>query len=380
MFKPHAPIVKARRREFIKTSLASAAVALGAPGISRAAKPYDGQTLSVFTYAGSYESTMKSHLIKQFEERTGARVRLEAGWWDMLPKLKASPKGSPVYDVVMTDPTQGYPAIKEGLLRQYDPANVPNARKTARALREDWVQAKNWGANVASSLMVMGFHKDMVANPPQHWHELRRDDLRGKLSLYNAPYMSLYTFAMMKAGAEGRPGKGREELIKDLDGVLKYAKDNRDLVRVWWQSTGDFMSKLFAKEISGGVVHSSGPFPAEDGGQPVRSIVPSEGTAMAQVFWSVTSGTTRQRLAEEWMNDFFSEAFQIKWGTVAKLGVPNVEAAKVAAAESPFYKRFLPATEADWDKITLYPYDIYFEGNNWTKITDFWDREVLRKG
>ena len=36
---------------------------------------------------------------------------LDAGWWDMLPKLKASPPGQPVYDLVMTDPTQGQPAI-----------------------------------------------------------------------------------------------------------------------------------------------------------------------------------------------------------------------------------------------------------------------------
>ena len=29
--------------------------------------------------------------------------------------------------------------------------------------------------------------------------------------------------------------------------------------------------------------------------------------------------------------------------------------------------------------IRYYPYDVYFEGNNWTRITDTWEREVLRK-
>ena len=51
----------------------------------------------------------------------------------------------------------------------------------------------------------------------------------------------------------------------------------------------------------------------------------------------------------------------------------------MAAKESPFYKRFLPVTADEWKAYSFYPYDTYFEGDNWKKITDFWDREVLRK-
>ena len=54
-----------------------------------------------------------------FEQRTGAQVVLDPGWWDMLPKLKASPPGQPVFDPVMTDPTQGQPSIKDGLFQRF---------------------------------------------------------------------------------------------------------------------------------------------------------------------------------------------------------------------------------------------------------------------
>jgi putative spermidine/putrescine transport system substrate-binding protein len=368
------------RRKFLKSAAASSAImAVGFPAIVRGAKKYEGHTLSVFTYAGAFESTVKNHLLKSFEARTGARVKLDAGWWDMLPKLKASPKGKPVYDVVITDPTQGYPSIKEGLFQKYDPANVPNAKKTHDGMAKNWVQADNWGANFSGSMMTMAMNTELVSNVPSHWHELLRDDLKGKLSFYNAPYMSLYTFAQMKAGMEGRPGQGREELAKDLDGVLKFCKDHRDIVRVWWTSTGDFIGKLLQKEVHGGVVHSSGAFPAEDGGKPVKSVVPDEGTASVHLFWSVTAGSKEKTLAEEWINQFFGTEFQVKWGSVGKLAVPNLEAAPMAGKENAFYKRFLPTTAADWDKIAFYPYDIYFEGDNWAKINDFWDRQVIRK-
>ncbi len=356
------------------------AAALGAPGPLRAqAKPYAGQTLTVFTYAGAYEATLRKHLVGPFEQRTGARVVLDPGWWDMLPKLKASPPGRPAFDLVMTDPTQGQPSIKDGLFQRIALENVPNARHVVPRLQEDWYQKNAWGVNFAGSIMVMAFHTEMVSRPPQHWHELLAPELKGRLSLYDAPYQSLYAFAQMKAGIEGRPGQGYEELRRDLGAVLRFAVQYRDMVRVWWTSTGDFMGKLLQKEVAGGIVHNTGPVVAEAEGKPIRTVSPSEGTAIVQVFWSIPTGTRVKRLAEEFINDFYATDFQVKWGTVAKIPVTVVPAAEQAAREDALYARFLPAGQAAWDRIRYYPYDVYFEGNNWTRITDTWEREVLRK-
>lgn len=122
------------RRHFLTSAAAGAAVTAVFPGVARAqAKPYAGQTLTVFTYAGAYESTLRKHLLGPFEARTGARVVLDPGWWDMLPKLKASPPGQPVFDLVMTDSTQGLPSIKEGLFQQSSrrrwPASIARSRR-----------------------------------------------------------------------------------------------------------------------------------------------------------------------------------------------------------------------------------------------------------
>jgi spermidine/putrescine-binding protein len=369
------------RRDFLKGAAAGAAAgALGFPAVSRAqSKPYAGKTITVFTYAGAYESTLRKHFVGPFEQRTGARVVLDPGWWDMLPKLKASPPGQPVFDLVMTDPTQGLPSIKEGLFQQINLENIPNAKLNPARLQQDWYQANAWGVNFAGSIMVIAFNTEAVSKIPRQWHELLAPELRGKLSFYDAPYQSLYAFAQIKAGKEGRPGKGYEELKKDLDAVLRFSAEHRDIVRIWWTSTGDFMGKLLQKEIVGGIVHNTGPVAAEAEGKPVRTVSPEEGTAIVQVFWSIPKGTQVKRLAEEFINDFYATDFQVKWGTVGKIAVPNLKAAELAGKEDKLYAKFLPTSQAAWDRIRYYPYDVYFDGANWAKINDFWDREVLRK-
>jgi spermidine/putrescine-binding protein len=374
-------MTRVSRREFLARAAAGGALAsVGFPAVVRAqAKPYAGQTLTVFTYAGAYEATLRKHFVGPFEQKTGARVVLDPGWWDMLPKLKASPPGQPVFDLVMTDPTQGLPSIKEGLFQQIAMDHIPNAKLIAPRFQTDWYQANAWGVNFTGSIMVMAFNTEAVGAVPQHWHDLLAPDLKGKLSFYDAPYQTLFAFAQMKAGKEGRPGKGYEELKKDLDAVLRFAAEHRDVVRLWWTSTGDFMGKLLQKEIAGGIVHNTGPVAAESEGKPVRTVSPDEGTAVVQVFWSIPKGTQVKRLAEEFINDFYAHDFQVKWGTVGKIPVTNVKAAEQAAREDKLYAKFLPGGQTAWDRIRYYPYDVYFEGNNWAKINDVWDREVLRK-
>ena len=81
--------------------------------------------LTVFVYSG-LDKIFETHFAEPFRQKSGAAVILDAGWWDAVAKLKESPKGQPTYDLVLTDATQGYPAIKSGMFRQLDFARIPN--------------------------------------------------------------------------------------------------------------------------------------------------------------------------------------------------------------------------------------------------------------
>src|SRR5262245_55819883 len=110
------------RRRFLR-GVSAGAIGLTslASGCSRPApepgKDFRGRTITVFIYSG-LDKIFQKHFVEPFEAKTGATVVLDAGWWDSIGKLKTSPKGEPAYDLVLTDATQGYPAIKSGMFRQ----------------------------------------------------------------------------------------------------------------------------------------------------------------------------------------------------------------------------------------------------------------------
>ena len=94
------------RRKFLTiTGLGAGAGLLGLAGCKPASttsdsaggggKRFAGQTLRVFVYSGAWEKGFNQYFVPRFEAQTGAKVVVDPGWWDSIPKLKASPKGQP---------------------------------------------------------------------------------------------------------------------------------------------------------------------------------------------------------------------------------------------------------------------------------------------
>ena len=117
----NAPI---NRRRFLKLTSATAGAALASrsawepfEAFAQGQKTFKGETLRIFTYAGAWGDMFTKHFAPRFKALTGAELSVDLGWWDSIPKLKASPPGQPAFDLIMTDATQGYPAIREGLAR-----------------------------------------------------------------------------------------------------------------------------------------------------------------------------------------------------------------------------------------------------------------------
>src|SRR5581483_6758162 len=133
----------------------------------------------------------------------------------------------PAYDLVLTDATQGYPAIKSGMFRQIDFDKVPHHRELTPAALDNWVAKERYGVTFHESAMTLVWDRRQLGVEPTGWGDLLRDDLRGKLSLYDSFYMSLYTFACMKAAADGKPGAAHAMAAEDLGGVLDFAKRER---------------------------------------------------------------------------------------------------------------------------------------------------------
>jgi putative spermidine/putrescine transport system substrate-binding protein len=370
------------------TGLAAAgAVACGVPtdpnpsqgGPAGARRPFEGRSLTVFVYTGIWEKWYRDLFVPTFEAETGAKVIIDAGWWDGLPKLKVAPPDQPPFDLMLTDPTQGYPAIRDGLVGKLNLANVPNVKRFAPAALDTWIYKEGWGVPHISSPMTLAWDKDAIPGGLKGWGDLLEAPARGAFTAYGSYYMGLFTFAAIKAAREGKAGQARQMLEGDLDGVLNYARENRDAVRYWWSATTDAVQAFQGKNVVAGSLHGNGLLAPIRDKKPLEFVIPEQDRAYVQLFFLLTKGSKNKDVAEAALNHISSSTFQ--WNLASKSGELAAHLPEVTqqiGTQDPLWGRVYPTTAADWSAMAYYPYELYDKQDK--KIAEFWTREVLRKG
>lgn len=360
------------RRGFFRATAATAAgAALG--GCSR---DDNRRQLRVFVYAGGHEETMRRVFAPAFTAATGAEAVLDAGWWDGVAKLKTSPRGRPAFDLMITDATQGYPAIRAGLFQDIDPQLVPNAARLAAPVLDHWVWRQRRGVPYPDAVMTLAYSKKHVPEPPRTWADLFRPEHAGRVGLYEAYYMSLYTFACALAEEVGRPGTARDLVRTQLEEVLRYAKDRRDRVGLWWPTTTAFAAQLPHGQYRLGNMQSPEMLQQLAADPSLGAVVPPADRAFVQVMWCIPEGTPNADLAHAAIDVIFSDECQLGFARRGSAtGVLPV--AQQMAREDPVWAGLYPSTAEGLAGIGFYPYDVYAEQGD--QLGAFWDREVLRK-
>jgi spermidine/putrescine-binding protein len=346
--------------------------ALGLVGCSRSP-----DRLRIFVYAGNHDRVMREVFVPAFEAATGASCVLESGWWDAIAKLKASPAGQPAFDLMITDATQGYPAIREGMFARITEANVPNVQAMIPSALDNAVWRDRVGVPYPDSVMTLAYRPDRVQPAPTSWADLMRPKLSGKISLYSSFYMSLYTFACMWAAAENKPGTAHARIRDDLQGVLDFAQRERGRIQFWWPTSAEMILALGRGEAAACNMHSPEMLMALREEKDLAAVVPEADRAMVQVMWCIPADSPRQRLAEEAINILFSDPVQRAFAERGSAtAIPRVAAAMAEA--DPQWGQIYPHTAAQLNALQYYPYEVY--AKHWDDIATFWERRVLRAG
>jgi spermidine/putrescine-binding protein len=333
--------------------------------------------LRIFVYAGNHDRIMREVFVPAFEAATGQTCVLESGWWDAMAKLKASPAGQPAFDLLITDATQGYPAIREGLFASLEEANLPNVGAMAPAALDNAVWRDRVGVPYPDSVMTLAYRRTAVEPKPTTWADLLREPLRGKIALYSSFYMSLYTFACMRAAQESKPGTAHALLENDLQGMLTYAAKERGRVKRWWSTSAEMILDLGRGEAAACNMHSPEMLQALREEKTLAAVVPEADRAMVQVMWCVPADSPRKRLAEAAIDLLFSDELQRAFAERGSAtALPHV--AEAVAAADPVWAGIYPHTVAQMKAIRYYPYEVY--ARNWDDIAEEWERRVLRAG
>ena len=317
------------------------------------ARPFEGRTLTMFVYAGLTEKTYREVFAPAFEALTGATIELLPGWWDAAAKLKSAPDDQPPYDLVQTDPTQGFPGIRDNLFKRLDLSQVPNAKTFASGILDTWIYKDGWGIPFLSSAMTLGWNKDLVPGGLKTWKDLFSDSLKGKITLYNAYYLSLMAFAAAKADLDGKPGTAKQLIERDLDSVLQFAKDKSEWVKYWWPTTADGINALLQKNVHAGALHGNGFITPVSDGKPLDFVVPPSDRAYVQLFFLVPRTSRNQDLALAALNYFASAENQLAFGLkTGQLAVNIPSAAQAVAKQQPVWAKVYPSSADAFNSIS----------------------------
>lgn len=271
--------IKPSRRTMMKAG-AAAVAAIAAPSILHA----QTATLKITTWGGKWGDIMKADLLPAFEKEFKCTVSADQAF-PFLPKLQASPKADPIYDVLHTNSNEQWKAVEEGLVgAKLSVKDVPNLKDVYPYAISD----KIVGVSIFTSAIGIGYRTDKGLAKPTSWKDLADPKLAGQRGGYLIPVNSLGQAHLMMLGKIY--GKG----FNDLDAAYKALEALKPIKL--YDFTGQMEKALLSAEVSMGVIHDSGIYRYEGTGQPVDFAIPTEGVVALEQVLNPTPGSKLKEL------------------------------------------------------------------------------------
>jgi putative spermidine/putrescine transport system substrate-binding protein len=228
---------------------------------------------------------MKGQIIPAFEKEFKCKVETDSAF-PYYPKLQATPRNAPLYDVLHTNTSEQWQAVVEGLVEpKLDAKAIPNLADVYPYAVSD----KICGVSAFTSAIGFGYRTDKGLTPPTSWNDLAAPSLAGQRGGYLIPVNSLGQAHLMMLGKIH--GKGFE----DLDAAYKALETLKPIKL--FDFTGQMEKALLSGEVTMGVLHDSGIFRYDGQNQPTEFAAPKEGVLALEQVLTVTPGSKVKELA-----------------------------------------------------------------------------------
>jgi putative spermidine/putrescine transport system substrate-binding protein len=276
---------KIARRTVLKGAGALAAT-ISAPAILHA----QTATLKTTAWGGKWGEVMKGQVIPAFEKEFKCKVETDSAF-PYYPKLQATPKNAPLYDVLHTNTSEQWQAVVEGLVEpKLDAKAIPNLAEVYPYAVSD----KICGVSAFTSAIGFGYRTDKGFAAPTSWKDLADPKFAGVRGSYIIPVNSLGQMHLMMLGKIY--GKG----LTDLDAAYKALEQLKPIKT--YDFTGGMEKALLSAEVNIGVLHDSGIYRYDGQNQPIAFAAPSEGVLSLEQVWNITPGTKMRELANAYID------------------------------------------------------------------------------
>ena len=298
--------MKTKKRASIPRLLTAAALgaglALGAAGAA-AAGMFEGQTLTVGTYGGSWKDRICEYICPKIEAEGGKVEFVTGNPRNLLSKLVAARgQDEPPFDVVeITDAT--WPVVLAAdFVEMMDPANVPNVADLDPNMYDEY-KAANW---MTQEGFVVNLEKlkELGVERPTRFMDLFHPALKGKITIpdiaVNTVLTSIAGFAAEKGGDEHNIDPGLE-LIRDL-GVFAF-----------WTSGTQITQMMKSEDVYVAIAHAGWGVRLHDAGVPVGMVHPKVKDKVglaSRGYAGIVKGTKNKAAAEFYINELISEGMQ----------------------------------------------------------------------
>src|SRR6185369_17734422 len=180
------------RRRFLALGASLGISALAAPRVARA----DESVLNITGWGGKWGDIMRSEVDPALEKELKCILKIDSAF-PYLPKLQASSRSAPIYDVLHTNSNEQWAAAEMGLVEpKIDPRLVPNLADVYPYAVSD----KIVGVSIFTSAIGLGMRTDKGYAGITSWKELWDAKYNGVRGGYVIPVNSLGQAFLMMCG------------------------------------------------------------------------------------------------------------------------------------------------------------------------------------
>ena len=286
----------------LKVAAVGAGLLISAAGASAAGR-FDGQTLTVGTFGGSWRDRVCEYICPKIEAEGGQVEFVTGNPRNLLARLVAARgQDEPPFDVVEISDATLPLFLAAGFLERMDLANVPNVADLDAGLYDEY--------KVVNFLTQEGFIvnletlEELGVERPTRYSDLLNPALRGKIIF---PDISVKTSVMSIAGFAAENGGDEHNIEPGLELI-------RDLgVFAFWTSGTQLTQMFRSGDAAVAVAHAGWGVRLHDAGMPVGMVHPEvrDRVGVAGLgYTGVVMGTRHKAAAEYYINELISEAMQ----------------------------------------------------------------------
>jgi putative spermidine/putrescine transport system substrate-binding protein len=324
---------------------------------------FDGVTIRVATWGGSWRDRMQELIGVEFEKRGGKVEYVIGNALENFNKLIAARGQKPPFDVMEFQSDLWKPLLDAGFLAPLPFARLTNVAGHSPQQRDD-VTVSTWTLEEgivynADKFKALGLPK------PQKYSDLFNDKLKGRVAW---PDISYGPYAIIGLATEN----GGDEL--NIDPGLKRLQEAD--IGYYYKSSVELSTKFASGDVWAAPWHAGWAVRVKRTNVPLAMSFPAvkdRHGIIASGMVGIVKGNEVEKAAEFWVNRYLSPEVQEKLGRAN--GIAPINAAALSAMRGdPFLAELMLLTPEDIGKA----YTINWAKIDLSLIIDKWNRTIAR--